>query len=207
VRKFKRFHCIVGKQILPTIVMQAMIHSKRLSVSLILPIFLVACAGRATPTNLYIPPTGAAMAAQSTRPTQMQTGGTPGDSQLSDSELPSPTSACVPGLAFIEDLTIPDGSLVSPGESLDKRWRVENIGSCNWDASFSVRLIAGPELGMLTDQALFPARSGSPATIRALFTAPSEPGTYRSAWQAHDPLGQPFGDPFFIEITVASPEN
>jgi hypothetical protein len=50
---------------------------------------------------------------------------------------------------------------VSPGERLDKRWRVENIGSCNWDASFSVRLIAGPELGMLTDQALSRQRLSS----------------------------------------------
>ncbi len=27
-------------------------------------------------------------------------------------------------------------------------------------------------------------------------------GTYRSAWQAYDPDGLPFGDPFFIEIEV-----
>jgi hypothetical protein len=36
-----------------------------------------------------------------------------------------------------------------------------------------------------------------------VFTAPSEAGTYRSAWQAHDPSGEPFGDLFFIEFVVS----
>lgn len=179
---------------------------RRLVSSLIIPLLMVACAGRAIPTKLYIPPTGAPLAVQPTHPAQVQSTDMLDQDQLPESGLPSPTPACTPGLAFIEDLTIPDGSQVSPGERLDKRWRVENTGSCNWDASYSVRLIAGPELGVPADQALFPARSGAPATIRTLFTAPSEPGTYRSAWQAHDPQGQPFGDPFFIEITVASPD-
>jgi hypothetical protein len=183
-----------------------MIVFKGLASTLIILFLTVACAGRALPDKPYIPPTGAPLAVQATRPAQILSNNTPDQGQLSESGLPSPTPACVPGLAFIEDLTIPDGSLVSPGERLDKRWRVENTGSCNWDASYSVRLIAGPELGVTTDLALFPARSGTPATIRTLFTAPSEPGIYRSAWQAHDPQGQPFGDPFFIEISVESPD-
>jgi hypothetical protein len=38
--------------------------------------------------------------------------------------------------------------------------------------------------------------------LRMVFTAPQEAGTYRSAWQAYDPDGGPFGDPFYIEIVV-----
>jgi hypothetical protein len=52
------------------------------------------------------------------------------------------------------------------------------------------------------EQALYPARSGTQVELRIVFTAPNEPGIYRSAWQAHDPEGQPFGDQFFIEIVV-----
>jgi hypothetical protein len=33
-------------------------------------------------------------------------------------------------------------------------------------------------------------------------TAPVEPGTFRSAWQARDPAGELFVDPFFIEIVI-----
>jgi hypothetical protein len=105
-------------------------------------------------------------------------------------------------LRYIEDVSIPDGSQVTSGESLDKRWNVENNGTCNWDKGYNLKLIAGPELGAPSEQALYPARSGSQATIRILFTAPTEPGVYRSAWQAYNPDGRPFGDPVFIEIQV-----
>ncbi len=32
--------------------------------------------------------------------------------------------------------------------------------------------------------------------IRIIFTAPADPGTYRSAWQAYNPKGEPFGEAF-----------
>lgn len=115
---------------------------------------------------------------------------------------PSPTPPCTFGLKFLEDLSFPDGTRVQPGENLDKRWRVENSGECNWDETYRVRLIAGPSLGAPEAQALFPARSGTQAVLRIQFTAPAEPGVYRSAWQAHDPSGAPFGDLFFIEIVI-----
>jgi hypothetical protein len=118
---------------------------------------------------------------------------------------PSPTPVCFNSLTYLEDLSIPDGTLVSPGESLDKRWLVENSGSCNWDASYALQLVAGLDLDVPETQALYPARSGSTATIRIIFTAPSEPNTYRSAWQAFNPQGEAFGDPIFIEVTVANP--
>jgi hypothetical protein len=85
---------------------------------------------------------------------------------------------------------------------LDKRWLVQNSGTCNWEASYAVKLVAGPDLGASLEQSLFPARSGTEAVIRLIFTAPEEPGTYRSAWQAFGPGGEAFGDPFFIEIVV-----
>lgn len=119
--------------------------------------------------------------------------------------LPTATVQCVDNLAFKSDITIPDGTVVAPDYTLDKRWEVENIGNCNWSQEYRVRLIAGPELGASKEQALYPARSGSRAVIRIVFKAPNEPGVYRSAWQAFTPQGEPFGDPFFIEIKVEAP--
>lgn len=117
---------------------------------------------------------------------------------------PSPTTPpdCQNSLKFIDDLTIPDGSLVAGGTTLDKRWLVQNAGTCNWNEHYQLKRIAGPELGATSEQRLYPARSGSEVMIRILFTTPSETGTYRSAWQAYDPEDRPFGDPFFIEVVV-----
>lgn len=114
----------------------------------------------------------------------------------------TPTPTCTNVLIFLSDITIPDGSVVSPGEKLDKQWQLQNNGSCNWDSSYQVRLIAGPEMGVDSDQALYPARSGIEFPFRMVFTAPDEPGAYRSAWQAYDSSGTAFGDPFFIDIVV-----
>ncbi len=115
---------------------------------------------------------------------------------------PTATPFCTPGLTYQEDLSIPDGSVVAPGALLDKRWRVLNSGTCNWDERYRLKLVAGPAMGSSAELALYPARSGASADIRLLFTAPQEAGAYRSAWQAHDPTGQPFGDPIFIDIIV-----
>lgn len=115
---------------------------------------------------------------------------------------PTPPPPCTDSLAFIEDLTVPDGTVVSPGASVNKGWLVQNNGSCNWDSRYRLRFVGGSEMGAATERALYPARAGSQASIRISFTAPSEPGTYNTAWQAIDPFGDPFGDPVFMEIIV-----
>jgi hypothetical protein len=113
-----------------------------------------------------------------------------------------PTPSCTNYLKYLEDVSIPDGTVVRPGETLDKQWRVENTGTCNWDGQYRLLLIAGQSLGTRDEGALFPARSGTQAVIRLVFTAPDTPDTYRSAWQAHDAQGNAFGEPFFIEVVV-----
>lgn len=142
----------------------------------------------ATQAPLFLPPTSAPLRNE--------------PSQTPEQFQPTPTLPCVDSLTFISDLTIPDGSIIQAGASIDKRWEVENSGTCNWESGYLLQLIAGDELGAGLQLALTPARSGTRTVIRILFQAPAEPGNYRSAWQAHNPQGQPFGDPIFIDIVV-----
>jgi hypothetical protein len=161
---------------------------------------LAGCSGQAPggpAPDSFVPPTAAS---EVSSPLLIQA--TPTPTGLPRELRPSPTPACTDILSFLEDVSIPDGTVFRPGESLDKRWRVENSGSCNWDDRYRLRLISGPDLGAIPEQALYPARSGAQIELRIVFTSPAEPGTYRSAWQAHDPQGRPFGDPFYIEIVV-----
>ena len=109
---------------------------------------------------------------------------------------------CTDKLTFLKDVTIPDGTVVAPNASLDKRWQVENSGTCNWDERYHLRLIGGADLSAIPVQPLFPARGGSQAEIRIFMTAPAKTGTYRSAWQAYNPSDEAFGDPIYIEIVV-----
>lgn len=136
----------------------------------------------------FIPPTLAASTPQgSTLVTPLPVAQTPG---------------CTDNLKWLSDLTIPDGSFVQRGITLDKQWEVENNGTCHWTKEYSLRLIGGPNLGANDQQSLYPAQSGTRAVINIIFTAPMELGIYRTAWQAYNPSGQSFGDPIFMEIVV-----
>jgi hypothetical protein len=117
---------------------------------------------------------------------------------------PQPTPPCQNGLAFLADISIPDGTIVAPGAMINKSWEVENIGSCSWNADYSIRHVGGSNLGSDTTLPLYPARSGTRAVISIQFTAPTESGTIHSAWRAYAPDGQPFGDAIYLQINVSN---
>lgn len=169
-----------------------------LQISFWIALILVACTGQATPT-VYIPAIPANTPIRATPTTN------PEPVESLSSPQPTPAPDCQSNLLFLEDLTIPDGSRVEPREKLDKRWLIQNNGTCNWNQGYSLRLIAGPKMGANPDRSLFPARSGNQVEIQIQFIAPQEPGTYRSAWQAADPGGNLFGDTIFIEVNVVAP--
>ncbi len=111
---------------------------------------------------------------------------------------------CTDNLTLLETVSIPDGTVVHPGESVDKRWLVQNSGSCNWDERYRLKSTANTGMNIPIELALYPARSGSPANIRIVFTAPSSSGTYQAEWQAYGPDGKPFGDRLTLRIAVDS---
>lgn len=161
-------------------------------------VLLTACAPTSTPT-LFRPPSG--LDATSTPiPNTPTVPAAPPTPSPTDTSTPVP---CTNDLAFIQDLTVPDGTVLAPGAVVDKQWLVQNSGTCNWDARYRLKLIGGDAMGAAPEQALFPAIAGSRPTLRIVFTAPSEPGAYSSEWQAFDPDGIAFGDSIFIEIVIA----
>ena len=53
-------------------------------------------------------------------------------------EADTGTEKCVNSAEFIEDITVPDGTVMSPGEHFRKVWRLRNTGPCGWDRSYRV---------------------------------------------------------------------
>jgi hypothetical protein len=160
------------------------------SVSIFIFVWLAAC-GPAPSATPYLPPTPVQNATPPATPT----------TSLPTTEA-LPASVCIDNLTFVDDQTIPDGSLVPPGSLLDKQWLVQNSGNCNWDSTYRLRFVGGYALGAAEEQALYPARAGTQATLRILFTAPAEAGEYVSLWQAFDPNGVAFGEAFLIKVVV-----
>lgn len=110
--------------------------------------------------------------------------------------------SCIDNLTFIQDETIPDGTIVAPGTEIEKSWELKNSGTCNWGPGYTIQLVSGEALGAESPQDLFPARSGSSLTIEIIFLAPDEPGNYRSVWQAYNPTENGFGDTFYVDFIV-----
>jgi len=109
---------------------------------------------------------------------------------------------CANNLRFISDISIPDGTVAGIGEAMEKKWEVENNGTCNWISGYTLRLVAGGSLGANPEQSLYPALAGSKVTIQINFLAPTAPGNYRSAWQAYGLDDKPFGEVIYIQIDV-----
>jgi hypothetical protein len=80
---------------------------------------------------------------------------------LAASPLPTTTPACPDNQTYLTVLTVPDGTEVAAGSTIDKRWPVQNSGTCNWDERYHFKLLNGPAMGAPEDEALFPARAGS----------------------------------------------
>lgn len=160
---------------------------------------LSSCAQTSTPT-FFVPPTEAPPLVLAAQPT---TDLTPTVIPTQIVVIPTPTFACTNNLTFIKDVTIPDGTTVTPNQSIDKQWLVTNSGTCNWDSDYHLKLIGGNAMGAATEQVLFPARAGAQVTLRIVFTAPSTAGDYQSVWQAIAPDGTAFGDPVSIKISVS----
>ena len=172
-------------------------------VTILTLVFILAGCSPQPAASPFIPPSGEAQATSEVLPY------TPPPLPTTLGEIPSPTAAapvpCFNSLRFIEDANFPDGTAVRAGEKIEKLWKVENNGTCDWDSRYRMKLVEGDQLGAPAELALYPARSGTQAELRVIFIAPRESRYYRSTWQAFGPDGQAFGDPFYIDIFVQAP--
>lgn len=113
-------------------------------------------------------------------------------------------------VAFVKDVTIPDGEELSPGENFTKTWRLKNNGSCTWSSSYSLVFdhgdsMDGPPSKQLTSGTVAP---GDTIDVSVDLTAPASPGTFKGFWKLRNGSGVIFGigvtgtNPFWVEIEV-----
>ncbi len=127
----------------------------------------------------------------------------PSSTPTPEPQIIKPESAsCINDARFVEDLTVPDGYRVSPGEVLDKRWGVLNAGSCDWGAGYRLIRIDDGLIQASGELALYPARAGETGVWSVQITAPDQSGEQLASWQAQTPDGILFGDPVFVLIEV-----
>ena len=135
----------------------------------------------------------------------------------SDTPLPSatpftyvPPAASCYSVAFLGDVTIPDGSTLNAGESFTKTWALENTGSCSWNTNFQVIFSSGNSLSASSAVNL-PAfvSPGQTVDVSVNMVAPENNGSFEGFWLLRSDTGAVFGlgsgnTPFFVQINVGS---
>jgi len=109
--------------------------------------------------------------------------------------------------AHLVSETIPDGTVMDPGETFNKEWVLENVGSCPWTSGFQFIFNHGDLLGADLQYALpGSVQPGEAVTISIPMIAPAVPGDYLGFWTMQSPDGQQFGTStsslFWVQINV-----
>jgi hypothetical protein len=116
-------------------------------------------------------------------------------------------------VAFVKDVTVPDGTIFPPGADFTKVWRLQNVGSCNWSDSYSLVFVDGTDM---TEKNAYPlpgtVRPGESVDLSVAMEAPTKSGTYQASWMLRSPEGHYFGlgasadRVFWARIQVSFPE-
>lgn len=104
------------------------------------------------------------------------------------------------------DLTIPDGTVLKPGQDFKKVWQFRNTGTCTWDEGYSLVFIGGdqaidPVNYDIKDKADFIA-AGESAEFDVPLTAPLTEGQYQGSWRMRSDSGVYFGETFTVVFEV-----
>jgi hypothetical protein len=107
-------------------------------------------------------------------------------------------------LQFIADISIPDGTKISPGATFTKTWKVYNSGTCTWTKNYTMTYISGNPMGADSFKLTQSVAPGSYAEISVEFTAPDEPEDYSNFWRLRNPAGEIFGATLYVVIEVST---
>jgi formylglycine-generating enzyme required for sulfatase activity len=108
---------------------------------------------------------------------------------------------------FVADVTIPDGTVLAPGQSFVKTWRLRNSGTTTWGAGYQVAFVDGHQMGAAGRNPL--ARSvppGREVDVSVTMVAPQADGSYSARWVMQNERGTSFGPPVWVKVAVLAPK-
>ena len=134
--------------------------------------------------------------------------------QPSASPLPTnrPLSPTPTGIDYlvsaVEDITLPDGDTVSPGENIIKTWRLTNGGLSPWTAGTRLVYVSGDQMSAEAVALQRPVAPGQTVEVSVNLQAPTTEGAYQGYFMLQTDTGRLFGvgktgsDAFWVKIMV-----
>ncbi len=115
---------------------------------------------------------------------------------------PTPTTACDYWAAFLDDVTIPDGTQIKAGTGFDKTWKLWNNGCLDWSEGTQLVFIDGDQMGSVDTAPVPQTAANDTVEVTVHLTAPTTPGHYRGYWQLSTPTGRLFAPSIYVDINV-----
>lgn len=105
--------------------------------------------------------------------------------------------------AYISDVTIADGTVLTPGESFTKTWEFQNTGTCAWTEDYLITFVSGTDMDGETAEIDQDVEAGAAGDISVSLIAPSSEGSYTGYWRLADEDGNLFGQSVYVMIVVS----
>ena len=100
------------------------------------------------------------------------------------------------------DVTILDGTAMTPGQEFVKTWKIKNTGNCSWGDGYSLTYSYGERMDGQPVPLGTVVQVDQEVEVSVNFKAPTAIGDYTSAWQMTNAQGIPFGKVVFVKIIV-----
>lgn len=104
--------------------------------------------------------------------------------------------------AFVSDVTIPDDTAMTPGQTFTKTWKLSNTGSCPWTTTYKVSFVSGNAMGGAATPLTVTVAPGASGDVSVAMTAPATAGDAIGYWILTNDSGQNFGSSFYVKIKV-----
>jgi hypothetical protein len=123
-------------------------------------------------------------------------------SAASSSSSASTANGCN-NATYVSDVTITDGTVLTPGELFTKSWKFKNTGTCAWNEDYQITFVSGTDMDGETTQIDQDVETGAAADISVSLAAPSSEGSYTGYWRLADEDGNLFGQSVYVMIVVS----
>jgi hypothetical protein len=124
--------------------------------------------------------------------------------QVTDIQQPS---VQLSELSWVADVTVPDATVMRPGEAFVKTWRIHNTGTTTFGTGHTLAFFGDDKMDGPDSVPLPHARPGDVVDITLMLTAPSSPGLHKSTWKGRDPHGTFFEYDLFALVDVIDPDQ
>jgi hypothetical protein len=105
---------------------------------------------------------------------------------------------------YLEDVTIPDGSILVAGTKFLKVWKLKNEGGEAWPNGCKLVFLGGDNLSAQENVPVESTPPGGEVNVAVEMTAPARPGRFSSYWRLEDPDGNRFGQRIWVDLFVAA---